>query len=190
MFKNINRFTNKYLRIDKYLRVPRIIYYRMFGMDIKFNSYISKGYINNPSCVSIGEFTMIKSNFNIGYYGTDLCDYSHPISIGNRVFVGNDSSFDITSGITINDDCMIAQGCKFIDHNHGSALGTLMKFQEGFSAPIIIGSDVWLGCNVIVLKGVIISEGSVVGAGSVVTKSIPPFEIWGGVPARFLRKRT
>ena len=54
---------------------------------------------------------------------------------------------------------------------------------------IILGDDVWLGVNVVVLKGVTIGRGAVVGAGAVVTKSIPSFEIWAGIPARRIGER-
>jgi acetyltransferase-like isoleucine patch superfamily enzyme len=53
----------------------------------------------------------------------------------------------------------------------------------------VIGRDCWLGANVIVMAGSMIGDGSVVAAGSVVTKSIPPMEVWGGVPARKIKER-
>jgi acetyltransferase-like isoleucine patch superfamily enzyme len=56
------------------------------------------------------------------------------------------------------------------------------------SAPIDIGPRAFIGGWSIILKGVSIGEAAIVGAGSVVTKSIPPFEIWAGVPARFVGK--
>lgn len=54
---------------------------------------------------------------------------------------------------------------------------------------IIIESDVWIGCNVTILKGVTIGRGSVVAAGAVVTKSCPPYSIIGGVPAKVIKQR-
>jgi acetyltransferase-like isoleucine patch superfamily enzyme len=54
---------------------------------------------------------------------------------------------------------------------------------------IVLGDDVWIGANVVVLKGATIGHGAIVAAGSVVSKAIPPFEIWGGVPARKLLDR-
>jgi virginiamycin A acetyltransferase len=53
----------------------------------------------------------------------------------------------------------------------------------------IIQDEVWIGCKAIILRGVTIGQGAVIGAGAVVTKDIPPYEIWAGVPARFIRKR-
>lgn len=183
--KNIFRYFN----FKKYMIFLRIFYYRSLGMSIHIKTNISKGYVNLPSSVIIGEGTTINRNFFIGYYGIKPIHNIYPITIGNRSFIGNDCSFDITSGITIKDDCMIAQGCKFIDHDHGTSLGTLMKLQKGDMSPIIIESDVWLGCNVVVLKGVKIGAGAVVAAGAVVTRNIPEYEIWGGVPAKKIRER-
>ena len=53
----------------------------------------------------------------------------------------------------------------------------------------IIKNDVWIGSNSLVKAGVTIENGAVIGMGSVVTKNIPPYEIWAGNPARFIRKR-
>jgi acetyltransferase-like isoleucine patch superfamily enzyme len=55
--------------------------------------------------------------------------------------------------------------------------------------PAIIGHDVWLGANVVVLKGVPIGHGSLVAANAVVTQDVPPYTIVGGTPARTLRPR-
>lgn len=54
---------------------------------------------------------------------------------------------------------------------------------------VVIEDDVWIGTRAIILHGVRIGRGSVVGAGSVVTRSIPPFSIAAGVPARVIRPR-
>lgn len=53
----------------------------------------------------------------------------------------------------------------------------------------IIEDDVWLAYRVIVIAGVRIGRGAIVAAGAVVTKDIPPYEIWGGVPARKIGNR-
>ena len=53
----------------------------------------------------------------------------------------------------------------------------------------MIGDDVWIGTNAIILNGTNIGDGSVIGAGSVVTKDIPCYEIWGGIPAKKIRDR-
>lgn len=54
---------------------------------------------------------------------------------------------------------------------------------------VIIGNDVWIGENVLILGGVSIGNGSVIAAGAVVTKNVEPYSIVGGVPAKEIRKR-
>lgn len=54
---------------------------------------------------------------------------------------------------------------------------------------VIIGNDVWIGENVTILSGVTIGDGAVIAAGSVVSKNVAPYEIYGGVPAKFIRYR-
>lgn len=53
----------------------------------------------------------------------------------------------------------------------------------------VIESDVWIGHAVTIMRGVVIGEGSIVGANSVVTKDIPPYSIYAGNPAKFIRNR-
>jgi len=53
----------------------------------------------------------------------------------------------------------------------------------------VIEADAWIGFGTIVMQGIRVGRGSVVAAGSVVTKDVPPYEIWGGVPARKIRDR-
>lgn len=61
------------------------------------------------------------------------------------------------------------------------------EYQE-FSQTMI-GNDVWIGSKCLVKGGVTIGDGAVIGMGSVVTKDVPPYEIWAGNPAKFIRKR-
>ena len=53
--------------------------------------------------------------------------------------------------------------------------------------PIKIGNRVWIGTRVIILSGVTIGDGAVIGA--VVTKNIPTYTVWGGVPAKYIKDR-
>lgn len=86
--------------------------------------------------------------------------------------------------------------------NPRSKLGTPFSFLRCFpfcdrvlrTAPLdrgetLIGHDVWIGANAIILRGVKVGNGAIVGAGAVVTKDVEPYAIVGGIPARVIRYR-
>lgn len=54
---------------------------------------------------------------------------------------------------------------------------------------IVIGNDVWIGYEAVIMAGVTIGDGAIIGTRAVVTKDVPPYTIVGGVPARQIRKR-
>ena len=54
---------------------------------------------------------------------------------------------------------------------------------------IVIGNDVWIGYETVILSGVTIGDGAIIGSRAVVTKDVPPYTIVGGVPAKTIRKR-
>lgn len=76
----------------------------------------------------------------------------------------------------------------FIDENNSiSRKFSIHEFNPSLRTEI--GNDVWIGDRALIKSGVIISDGAVIGMGSVVTKSVDPYEIWAGNPARLIRKR-
>jgi chloramphenicol O-acetyltransferase type B len=60
---------------------------------------------------------------------------------------------------------------------------------NGSRGPILVGNDVWIGREAMIMSGVTIGDGAVVGARALVTKDVAPYEIVGGIPARHLRWR-
>ena len=61
------------------------------------------------------------------------------------------------------------------------------KRKMTYSAPIVLGKNVWIGSNATILQGVTIGDNAVVGAGAVVTKDVPANTVVGGVPAKFIK---
>jgi acetyltransferase-like isoleucine patch superfamily enzyme len=146
--------------------------------------------------VYFGKNVLINSNKWINPVGlsssTYLCVNPNAIiNIGNNVGISNSLIYSINS-ITIEDDVLIGGGCQILDNDFHSLdykiRITDFDQQNVRSEPIIIRKGAFIGTGSIVLKGVDIGEQSIIAAGSVVTKNIPPFEIWGGNPARFLKK--
>lgn len=111
------------------------------------------------------------------------------IIVGEFGFIGSNTEFNIKGKIEIGDHCLIASGSRFIDHDHGIKMGELMSKQPCPTFPIVIEDDVWIGCNVVVLKNVRIGKGAIVAAGALVNRSIPEYEIWGGIPAKKIGTR-
>ncbi|MDE7418966.1 MAG: CatB-related O-acetyltransferase [Muribaculaceae bacterium] len=103
--------------------------------------------------------------------------------------------------------CSIACGAKFMFNcaNHtmkSLSTYTFPLFYEEWDLPksevvvawdnkgdIVIGNDVWIGFEAIILAGVKIGDGAIIGARAVVTKDVPPYSIVGGIPAKVIRKR-
>ncbi|MEO1486680.1 MAG: CatB-related O-acetyltransferase, partial [Bacteroidota bacterium] len=54
---------------------------------------------------------------------------------------------------------------------------------------IEIGNDVWIGAQVTILDGVKIGDGAIIASGALVNRDVPPYSIWGGVPAKEIKKR-
>ena len=76
-----------------------------------------------------------------------------------------------------------------MDANHGLKKEKLINEQKLIAKPIKINNDVWLGQNVTVIGGIEIGEGAVIASQSLVNKDIPPYTVWGGVPAKYIKDR-
>ena len=158
------------------------------GLKVGSKTIIYKAHFTWPHQVKIGRECICENNINFRFDG--IWKPGPSIVIGDNVFIGSNSEFNICNKIHIGNDVLIASGCRFIDHNHGyRSIDQLIRLQPPDSASIIVEKNVWFGANVIVLKGVKIGAGSIVAAGSVVTTNIPAMEIWGGIPAKKISRR-
>lgn len=103
--------------------------------------------------------------------------------------------------------CSIACGAKFLFNSANHTMTSLStytfplfyeewglekeKVAEAWDnkGNIVIGNDVWIGYEAVILSGVTIGDGAVIGSRAVVTRDVPPYTIVGGVPARTIRRR-
>jgi acetyltransferase-like isoleucine patch superfamily enzyme len=114
------------------------------------------------------------------------------ISVGKNAHINQYCCVWASTGsrIVLGDDLLMGPGVKIFSSNHGAtAFDVPMNVQPSVEKDIIIGNDVWLGANSVVVAGVTIGEGSIVAAGSVVTKDVPPYTIVGGIPAKPIKSR-
>lgn len=141
-----------------------------------------------PSTVSWGDGCIVESDVTVWLSGDDGATPS--LRIGSNSFIGRGTYLGIYHPVAIGRDVLIGAYCYIISANHCFARRDLPIRQQGYiGSPVKIGDDVWLGTHVVVLAGVTIGDGAVIGAGSVVTHDIPAYQIWGGVPARFISDR-
>lgn len=154
---------------------------------VYLNSVITK-----PN-ISVGDFTIYNDFVNdpVDFERNNVL-YHYPIN-GDRLIIGK--------------FCSIACGAKFMFTSGNHSMKSLSNytfpifFEEwGLNAKditsawdnkgdIVIGNDVWIGYEAIIMSGVRIGDGAVIASRAVVTKDVPPYTIVGGVPAKQIRKR-
>ena len=151
-----------------------------------------KDVITNPN-IEVGEYTMYNDFVNDPReFEKNNVLYHYPVN-GDKLIIGK--------------FCSIACGAKFMltSANHKmSSLSTYpfpIFYEEwGLDAKdirnawdnkgdIVIGNDVWIGYEAVIMAGVTIGDGAIIGTRAVVTKDVPPYTIVGGVPAKPIRKR-
>lgn len=115
---------------------------------------------------------------------------SGKITIGKNVTINYGCIFHGLGGIAIGDNTMLSPRVMIYAQNHGIKKEELLRTQAQTAKGVTVGEDVWIGAGAIIVDGVTIGKGSIIGAGSVVTKSIPPYEIWAGNPAKKIKDRT
>ena len=151
-----------------------------------------KNVVSDPN-IEIGDYTMYND------YVRDPRDfaknnvlYHYPVN-GDKLKIGK--------------FCSIACGAKFLFTSGNHAMQSLSTypfpifFEEwnldardicsawDNKGDIIIGSDVWIGYEAVIMAGVTIGDGAIIATRAVVTKDVPPYTIVGGVPAKIIRKR-
>ena len=112
------------------------------------------------------------------------------LEFGKRVYVGRHTFLCSFAPITIGDNTIIGAYSYIISANHRYDSRAIPIRDQGYTgAPIHIGEDVWIGTHVVILPGVRIGRGAIIAAGSLVNCDIPEYEIWGGMPVRFIKSR-
>lgn len=176
---SVNMLLLKLLKVeyDNTLNINGRVFLRNKGTikierDVVINSKYSSNPIGGQSFTSIVvlENAVLKIGNNVGISNSAIyC--AQKIIIGNKVYIGGD--------------------CKIYDTDfHSIFLCDRMIRPEKNQkiSPVIIKDGAFIGTGTIILKGVTVGKESVIAAGSVIVKDIPDNEIWGGNPAKFLRK--
>ena len=151
-----------------------------------------KNVVSDP-LIEIGDYTMYNDFVNnpLDFQRSNVL-YHYPIN-KDRLIIGK--------------FCSIACGAKFIFTSANHALNSLSTypfpifFEEwGLDSAnitsawdnkgdIVIGNEVWIGYEAVIMQGVTIGDGAIIGTRAVVTKDVPPYSVVGGVPAKTIKKR-
>lgn len=107
------------------------------------------------------------------------------LKLADNVAVGWYAELDARGGIIVDHDTNISSHVKIITGSHDI---DDPDYTADFK-PVYVGHHCWIGTGAVILQNVSIGDGAVVAAGAVVTKDIPAGEVWGGVPAKYIRKR-
>lgn len=151
-----------------------------------------KSIITNPNII-VGDYTMYNDfASDPTQFEKNNVLYHYPIN-KDKLIIGN--------------FCSIACGAKFIFNSANHTLKSLSTypfpiFYEEWGldkkhvdsawdnrGDIVVGNDVWIGYEAVILSGVHIGDGAIIGTRAVVTKDVPPYTIVGGIPAKEIKKR-
>lgn len=130
---------------------------------------------------------MIKDSGNFFENNVYIGKATH-VSIGSHCHI-NENAF--IQGAKIGNKVMIAPNVTILNTTHNHEDYRVPIIEQGIleEQNPVIGDDVWIGRNAVIMPGVNIGQGSIVGAGAIVTKNVEPFTIVGGVPAKVIKKR-
>ena len=110
------------------------------------------------------------------------------ILLGDQVVLSRGVHLVSFASIQIGHGTMIGEYTSVRDANHRMMKDHLSRYAGHNSAPIVIGTNVWIGRGVTILAGVTIGDNVVIGANAVVNKDIPPNTLAVGVPARSVKQ--
>jgi acetyltransferase-like isoleucine patch superfamily enzyme len=185
--------------ISKYGNYKRKKSYINNGISIGENSQIFKEtkilLLGKKGIITIGKNTALRCNLVIDRDGGE-------IHIGDNSYIGENTKVWSSIFVKIGNNVSIAHNCNIFD-NDTHPIDYLERRKDIYNIifkgkrddysslkknSIIIDDDVWIGCNVIILKGVKIGKGSIIAAGSVVVKDVPPWTMIAGNPSVIKKK--
>lgn len=153
--------------------------------------------LNYPTLfLGLGEIK-IADSATIGYFPSPWSYSGHSyiearkpqsqITIGERTYINNNACIGCENGsVSIGDDCLIGPNF-YLMNTDGHMLDPEKRLMPAEAIDVKIGNNVFIGSNVIILKGVNIGDNCVIGAGSIVTKSFPSNAVIAGNPAKTIK---
>lgn len=154
------------------------------GNNVKLHANLLLGEFDE---LKIGDNVQINQNVTIGARSEAV---EPLLTIGKNCDIGPGTLIDCSDRVEIGNDVIFSPNISIYTHLHNYEKKDVLIREQGEStAPVIIEDDVFIGKNATILMGVKIGKGAVIGAHSVVTKDIPEYAVFGGVPAKFIKYR-
>jgi len=147
----------------------------------RFTSVNGKPMVRNKGKIVLGDEVRIWSNIEKCKI---LAGKGGELTIGNNSRI-NGTHIAAQNKITIGNNVRIGPYTLIMDSNYHDIEDHFLNVE---GTHVIIEDDVWITSRVTILKSVTIGKGSVIAAGAVVTKDVPPYSIYGGVPAKEIKK--
>ena len=149
---------------------------------VEINALSKKG-------VSIGDNVTIKKGTIIECTGV-IRELGEGITIGNNVGISQNCFIQVRGKVTIGNYVIFGPNVSLFSENHNYSNSDKPIMEQGATRKgVVIEDDVWVGTRSVILDGVKIGKGSIIAAGSVVTTDVEPYSIYGGVPAKLIKKR-
>lgn len=173
--------------------INKFLYIFRFFLKIKFNKRIkNSGFVvlqkNVQLIVEDGGVLIFEKNVTIKENSIIYVKKNAKVIFGHNSSTGHHTEISANNYIEIGNDVIMGAYTYITDSNHGYKDKKLpIRKQNMEIGSVEIGSNVWLGRGVKILKDSIIGNNSVVGAGSVVTKKFEENKILGGIPAKVIK---
>lgn len=160
------------------------VLYKTFGNILPDSS---KGKIYRRIRAVFGKMVLCKCGINTNF-GKNA-RFSHLVSLGDFSGIGNRAFLQGT--VIIGKNVMMAEDVKIFTVNHETSRIDIPMCEQGTQKerPVIIGDDVWIGSNVLILPGSKIGNGVILGAGCVVRGNIPDYAVVVGNPGEIVKFR-
>jgi acetyltransferase-like isoleucine patch superfamily enzyme len=135
----------------------------------------------------VGERVRFRSPLTIHNSDINSSQYYRNLTVGSDCYFGRELFLDLQDRIVIGNDVTISHRVMIMTHTDAGTSPLKDEVIRTSQAAVVIGRGAYIGAQVTILEGVEVGECAVIGAGAVVTKSVPPYSVYAGVPAKQIK---